>query len=160
MLVLAVAVERLVPHPFTFTPAGAFALFLGAYTNDKRFILLPLEALLIGDLLTGLYSIVVMIYVYLALAGAAGIRRLLLSSKRTPLRVITAPFCGATVFYFISNIGMWWIACSLNINGLVMCWIEGLPFLLRTMAGEFFYATVIFGIVELYERQRTIGYAS
>jgi hypothetical protein len=41
-----------------------------------------------------------------------------------------------------------------------MCWIEGLPFLLRTMAGEFFYATVIFGIVELHERQRTIGYAS
>lgn len=160
LLVVAVAVARLFPHPFNFTPIGAFALFSGAYITDRRFILLPLAALLIGDLLTGFYSVVVMIYVYLGFAASAAIGRFFLSGKRTPWRFIAGVFSGAIIFYLLSNIGMWWIAYPLDINGLVTCWIDGLPFLLRTIAGDFFYATVIFGIVELYERQRTTGYAS
>jgi hypothetical protein len=160
LLVVVVAVARLFPHPFNFTPIGAFALFSGAYITDKRFILLPLAALLIGDLLTGFYSVVVMIYVYLGFAGSAAIGRLLLSGKRTPIRFVAGVLSGAIVFYLVSNIGMWWIAYPLDLNGLVTCWIDGLPFLLRTITGDFFYAAVIFGIVELYERQRTPGYAS
>jgi hypothetical protein len=160
LLVVAVAVARLFPHPFNFTPIGAFALFSGAYITDKRFILLPLAALLIGDLLTGFYSVVVMTYVYLGFAGAAAMGRLLLSGKRTPIRFVAGVLSGAIVFYLVSNIGMWRIAYPLDLNGLVTCWIDGLPFLLRTITGDFFYAVVIFGIVELYERQRTPGYAS
>ena len=159
LLVVAVAVARLFPHPFNFTPIGAFALFSGAYITDKRFILLPLAALLIGDLLTGFYSAVVMIYVYLGFAGSAAIGRFLLSGTRTPLRFVAGVLGGAITFYLVSNIGMWWIAYPLDINGLVQCWLDGLPFLLRTMAGDFFYAAVIFGIVEFYERQRSPGYA-
>ena len=160
ILVLAVAVARLFPHPFNFTPIGAFALFSGAYITDKRFMLLPLAALFIGDLLTGFYSAVVMVYVYLGFAGSAVIGRLLLSGKRTPFRLLAGVLIGAIMFYLVSNIGMWWIAYPLDVNGLITCWIDGLPFLLRTMAGDFFYAAVIFGIVEYYERQRTPGYAS
>jgi hypothetical protein len=160
LLVVAVAVARLLPHPFNFTPIGAFALFSGAYVTDKRFMLLPLAALFIGDLLTGLYSAIVMIYVYLGFAGAAAIGRFLLSGKRTTPRFVAGVLSGAIVFYLISNVGMWRIAYPLDINGLITCWIDGLPFLLRTIAGDFLYGAVIFGIVELYERQRTPGYAS
>ncbi|MGV0035595.1 MAG: DUF6580 family putative transport protein [Candidatus Azotimanducaceae bacterium WSBS_2022_MAG_OTU7] len=160
LLVVTVAIARLLPHPYNFTPIGAFALFSGAYITDKRFILLPLAALLIGDLLTGFYSAVVMVFVYLGFAGSAAVGRLFLSRKRTPFRFVAGVLSGAIVFYLVSNIGMWWVAFPTDINGLLACWIEGLPFLTRTIAGDFFYAALIFGIVELYERQRTLGYAS
>ncbi len=151
VVIVGVAVARLLPHPFNVTPIGALALFAGAYISDKRFMLLPLAALLIGDLLTGLYALTVMAAVYAGFACSAMVGRAVLRQKRTPLRFIAGVLLGAISFYLISNIGMWWVAYPISLQGLLACWIDGLPFLLRTIAGDFMYGVLIFGIVEWYQ---------
>ncbi|HRA74255.1 MAG TPA: hypothetical protein PLB11_15700, partial [Flavobacterium sp.] len=50
--ILVVAISRLLPHPYNFTPIGAIALFGGTFLKDKKMAFgLPLAALLVSDLL-------------------------------------------------------------------------------------------------------------
>ena len=131
-----------------FTPIGAFALFCGAYLTDRRLLILPLVALLIGDALTGLYSVIVMLFVYLGFALSTFIGRLILMRQRSTARFIGGTIAGALGFYLVSNIGMWLVAYPISLAGLLTCWADGLPFLLRSITGDFIYGIVIFGIVE------------
>lgn len=153
LLILAVALARVVPHPYNFTPIGAFALFSGAYVSDKRYLALPLLAVLIGDLFTGFYAITVMIAVYAGFAASTFCSRWLLLNRVSPGRFLTAVLLAAVVFYLISNIGMWWYAYPHTFSGLMTCWQDGLPFLLRSLAGDFIYGCILFGIVEGYNRR-------
>ncbi|MBO6565186.1 MAG: hypothetical protein JJ934_13310 [Pseudomonadales bacterium] len=148
LLILMVATIRIAPHPLNVTPIGAFALFCGAYLTDKRFLLLPLAALLIGDVIMGFYTPMVMVGVYAGFALSSLVGRWTMADLRTLPRFVMGVVLGAVVFYLVSNIGMWWLAYPNTFAGLLACWTEGLPFLLRTLAGDFVYAAVFFGIVE------------
>lgn len=152
LVVVAVAAARCIPHAYNFTPIGAFALFCGAYLTDKRLLILPLIALLIGDAINGFYSIVVMAFVYLGFLSSGLIGRRILGQQRTPARFVIGTLSGAVSFYLLSNVGMWWAAYPLTAEGLLQCWTDGLPFLLRSITGDFLYGIVIFGIVEGYQR--------
>ena len=147
-VILAVAFARLVPHPYNFTPIGAFALFCGAYIADRRFLVLPLLAVFIGDLFTGLYTFTVMIAVYAGFAASTMISRQVLFDRISPVRFLCALLLAAVAFYLISNIGMWWHAYPHTLTALVTCWLDGLPFLLRSLTGDFVYGCIMFGIVE------------
>ena len=155
-----VALARLLPHPDNFTPLGAFALFAGAYIEDKKYLLLPLAALLIGDMISGFYSLIVMVFVYIGFSFAALIGRGLMRRERTLPTFVASILLGAISFYLISNVGMWWIAHPRTAYGLYNCWIEGLPFLLRTIGGDFIYGIVIFGIVESHRHFLPTKYAT
>ncbi len=157
ILILVVAAIRVFPHPLNVTPIGAFALFCGAYLTDRRFLLLPPAALLIGDLFMGLYAWPVMLAVYAGFGLSTLIGRLTLSARRTIPGFVGAVVLGAVVFYALSNVGMWWVAYPKTLAGLIDCWTDGLPFLLRTLAGDFLYATVIFGIVEWHLKNTTLS---
>ena len=51
LMILAVALTRLIPHPPNFSPVEAMALFGGAYFAKRSWaIVLPLIALFISDL--------------------------------------------------------------------------------------------------------------
>lgn len=147
LLCLAVAVARLVPHPFNFTPIGALALFAGTYIQDNRFVLLPVVALLISDMFLGFYSTIVMVGVYLGFA-CSSIAARLLRMNESLLQFLCGVMAGAVIFYTISNLGMWWMAYPQNLDGLWQCLVDGLPFLLRSVAGDFLYASIMFGLME------------
>lgn len=53
LLILGAAALRLVPLPANVAPIGALALFAGAYLRHPAFHLVPLGALLLGDLQIG-----------------------------------------------------------------------------------------------------------
>ncbi len=154
-IIIAVALARLVPHPYNFTPIGAFALFCGAYISDKRFLVLPLLAVLIGDVLTGLYTFTVMIAVYVGFAASTLISRQVLLNRVSPARFLTGMLLAAVAFYLISNVGMWWYAYPHTFTELTVCWQDGLPFLLRSLAGDFVYGCIMFGIVETYRMNQS-----
>ncbi len=158
LLILVVATIRMFPHPLNITPVGAFALFCGAYLTDKRFLLLPLAALLIGDAIMGFYTWIVMVGVYAGFALSSLIGRWTMAKSRTVPRFVMGVVLGAVVFYLVSNIGMWWIAYPKTFTGLLACWTEGLPFLLRTLAGDFVYASIFFGIVEWHMKTTTASH--
>ncbi|MGI9249891.1 MAG: DUF6580 family putative transport protein [Pseudohongiellaceae bacterium] len=140
---------QVLPHPYNISPVGAFALLSGAYLADKRLLLLPLAVLLITDTVNGFYALLVMVFVYAGFFGASLVGRGLLMPKRTPTRVAAACVAGAVVFYFISNTGAWLYGYPLTVDGFIQCMINGLPFLLRSLAGDMVYVTLLFAMVEL-----------
>src|SRR5437868_1784718 len=72
-LITLSAVLRIVPHPWNLTPVGAMALFAGAmFRNRWIAFLLPLAGLLAGDLFTGFYKLMLVVYASFAVSVAIG----------------------------------------------------------------------------------------
>ena len=144
-LMIVAALMRLVPHPMNMTPIGALGLFSGAQLNNRWTYAVPLIALLLGDLWLGFYDATVMVAVYFGFLMTAVVGRLLLAKQRNAPRYTAAVIIGALVFYLISNLGMWYSYWPRTATGLLSCYIEGLPFLLRSLIGDALYTGLLFG---------------
>jgi hypothetical protein len=162
LLVVITAAMRFLPHLDNFSPIGALAIFSGAYITDKRYFILPLVVLFIGDAVTGFYSAYVMIAVYVGFACSAVLAKLMLKRSISAHRFLVATILGALAFYMISNVGMWWVAYPQTPVGLLQCWAEGLPFLARSLAGDLIYGAALFGAIEWHKRSLRYqdGYAT
>jgi hypothetical protein len=160
-LMAAAALLRLLPHPLNMTPIGALALFSGAHLHSRWAYVIPLVALLIGDVLLGWFDLTVMLGVYIGFLLTTLVGRLCLHQKQSSQRYVVAVVAGALVFYLISNIGMWHSYWPRTLDGLIACYIEGLPFLARTLIGDGIYAALMFGGYEwLVKKQSTAQQAS
>lgn len=150
ILVLAAVCSRAIEHPLNFTPIGAIGLFAGAYLHDKRAWLLPVCILLISDFFIGFYEPISMLFVYFGFALSVSIGRLLLSKKRSILKLGGAAFSSATLFFLISNFGTWLSGTlyPMSFPGLIECYVMAIPFYGNTLAGDLFYAFVLFGLYE------------
>jgi hypothetical protein len=151
--ILAAAALRLVPHPPNFTPIGAMALFSGAYLGRRTTVLAfaaPLAAMLISDALLGFYS--GFWITYLAVAAIVLIGSLALT-RRSVLRIGLAAVSGSVAFFLISNFGTWALSGMYpdTFDGLAACYVAALPFFQNTLAGDLFYATLLFGGFALAE---------
>lgn len=146
VITLLVVLARLVPHPLGFTPVGAFGLFAGAHLKPRVSWLVPLVALAIGDFVTGLYDWRIMAFVYAGFLGGPLVGHLLLAKTVTVLRVAGGVSLGAVIFFLISNFGVWFVGYyPPTLEGLVQCYIMGLPFLGIALAGDSLYAGLLFG---------------
>ena len=148
-LILLVATMRIVPHPYNIAPIGALALFSGAYLQRGVYWLVPLGALLLGDLTIGLYNAIVMVAVYLGFLASAAIGRSLLYRFDSLPRICVGVGAGALAFWLISNFGVWLVFRPPTVAGLLSCYIDAIPFLLRSLAGDALYATLLFGAWKL-----------
>jgi uncharacterized protein DUF6580 len=149
-LVLLVICSRLLPHPLNFTPIGALGLFSGAYILDRKVWMLPLIALLLSDFVIGFYNPISMFFVYFGFALSAFIGRWALSEKRAVLKIAGAAICSATMFFIVSNFGTWLSGTlyPMTISGLMECYVMAIPFYGNTLAGDLFYAAILFGTYE------------
>ena len=144
--ILVAAALRLVPHPPNFTPIGAMALFSGAYLGRKGVIAFaaPLGALLLSDLVLGIYRGMPTVYFSVALVVIIG----WLSLRRTsPLRIGAAAIASSVLFFVVTNFGMWLSSgfYPRTLAGLEACYVAAIPFFQNTVAGDLFYATLLFG---------------
>ena len=144
--IVVAAALRLVPHPPNFTPIGAMALFSGAYLGRRGVVALvaPLGALLLSDLVLGFYRGMPTVYFSVALIVIIGWMTL---ERRSPVRIGAAAVASSILFFAITNFGMWlfsgfyprtWV-------GLEACYVAALPFFQNTLAGDLFYAALLFG---------------
>lgn len=153
-IVLVAGALRLAPHPMNFTPIGALALFGGAYFTSKRTALtVPLLSLVAGDLFTGFHRLIPYVYGSFLLSVVLGFW---LRRDKSVRRIGTATFAGAIQFFLITNFAIW--ASSIgsypkNAGGLAACYIAGLPLLWNTLAGDTFYAALLFGGIALAEER-------
>lgn len=141
---------RLLPHFWNFTPIAAIALFAGVYFGRNYALALPVIAMLIGDLFIGFYEWKLMIAVYASylLIGLLGA----MIKKHKSAEVIGAgSVSGSVLFFIITNYAVWqfspWYAKSAQ--GLIECYTLALPFFRNTLAGDLFYAAVLFGAYEV-----------
>jgi hypothetical protein len=151
-LVVLAAASRLVPHPHNVTPLAALALFGGAHFRSRGLALaVPLGALLLGDLVLGLHVLVP--FVYAGFAATVGLGRLL-RGRRRALPIAGATLAGALAFYLVTNFGVWWLLGTFppTPEGLLACYVAGLPYLARSLAANAVYVTLLFGGFALLER--------
>ena len=161
-MLVAVFLGRVMPHPYNFTPVIAITL-LSSYIFKNKYVSLglPLFALWLSDLFinnviyAGYYSGFTffssgMIWTYgsillVALLGSA------MFKKMSSSKVALASISGSTIFYLISNFGVW-IASPMyakSIAGLVVCYSLALPFYASSLAGDLMYSALFFGAYHL-----------
>ena len=149
--IVAAAALRLVPHPPNFTPIGAMALFSGAYLGRRPLAFVaPIGALLLSDLILGFYHGQATVYFSVALIVMVGMLAL---RRVSPIRVGAAALASSVLFFIITNLGMWYFSgfYPRTTAGLEACFIAAIPFFQNTVAGDLFYATLLFGGFRLAE---------
>jgi hypothetical protein len=152
-LIAFAAVVRILPHPWNFTPLGAMALFSGAKLGrSSKAFLVPLAALFFGDLFVGLHWLMPVVYLSFALSVAIGI---FFRSRQSFGPLAIATLVGATQFFLTTNWAMWAFGTTYpkSLSGLLACYAAGVPFFGNTLAGDAFYAFVLFGGFRLMEKR-------
>ncbi len=139
------AVLRLVPHPPNFSPIGAMALFSGAYFGRRALAFVaPIGALILSDVVLGFYHGMATVYSATALIVLIGWFAL---KRVSPIRVGLAALASSTLFFVVTNLGMWLFSgfYPLSPVGLESCFVAAIPFFQNTVAGDLFYAVLLFG---------------
>jgi hypothetical protein len=151
--ILFAAAVRILPHPWNFTPIGAMAIFSGAKLNSKwTAFLMPLSALFLGDIFVGLYKLMIVVYLSFCLSVLIG---RYVRGRQTFMPLSVATLLGAVQFFLVTNLGIWaagYAPYAKSLTGLLDCYIAGIPSFGNTLAGDAFYAIVLFGGFALAER--------
>ncbi len=138
------AVVRFLPHPPNLTPLTAMALLAGVAWPMPVAALFAIGAMLVGDLALGWVSQNLMGYVSLALIVALGTR---LRARLRPGRMMGSAVAGSSIFFLLSNFGVW-VEGRLyprTWDGLVACYVAGLPFYRNQLAGDLLYTALLVG---------------
>lgn len=150
---------RLLMHVPNVSPVAASALFAGMMLSRRSLALLvPLAAMLIGDLLIGFddWRVSAVVYAAMLLPAVAGI----LASRYRPSRVVVpAALACSLIFFAATNFAVWAFSgmYSLDTAGLVQCYTLALPFLKYTVAGDLFWCAALFGGAWLVQRLAARG---
>jgi hypothetical protein len=169
-IIVMVASMRLINssciHPLSnFTPIGAMGLFGGAYFSQKwKAFLFPILTLLISDLVINnfifegkygvMYSGWYWIYGIFALIVFLGSW---IIQKVTFKNVLVAAIVASLSHWLLADLTVWIGGgtdlrtggpLSRDWQGLVQCYVQGLPFLKNFLMGTLFYSAIMFGAVE------------
>jgi hypothetical protein len=159
-LVLLAVGARFVPHPWNLSPVYGALLLAGARLRTRDAFWYPLMLLLASDFLLtsvlyGLHfgwleeTVDLIAFAAVLLVGQA------LRNRVTAPRVVAAAVAGGTVFFLISNLGVWlcWKTFPLTREGLVACYLAALPYFRNTLVTSLLFSGVLFGADELYRRK-------
>ena len=162
MIVLAI-LARFIPHIFAFSPVYGALLLGGARLRKRDSIWFPVLLLGLSDfVLTNLiYHLRTGWYEFIQMAAFASIAMFgwLLRSRFTLLRFSAACIGGPTAFYLISNFGVWvgFHTYPLTWNGLIACYVAGLPLYGRSLVSTILFAGILFGVQRLYTAHADAG---
>lgn len=167
LLIVVAALYRVIPgRPWGFAPHIAMALFGGAVIKDKRWAFaLPVFSLFLSDLLYEIlhsYGLIDMQgfypgqwanYLWFLAITCLGF---LMKNIRVGT-VISFSFLGPTVYFLLSNFGVWvggggWQRPK-TFEGLIQCYTDGLPFYRGGLMATLVFSTVLFGLYMLAKKR-------
>lgn len=140
-------------HIYNFSAVMAAALFAGAYIGSKRIgFLIPLAAMIISDLIIGVYDWKLMGVVDGAFVAAIALG-MFYSKKPSLLRWVSALLGSSAMFFILTNFAVWIFGDGTfyphTFAGLVNCYTMGLPFYRDRLIGDIAWSAVLFGSYEL-----------
>ena len=151
ILISAVSVLlRLLPHLPNFAPIGALALFVGLYAQRKSWLLAPIAAMILSDVIIGFddWKITAVIYGSFLVYAVLGI---IVKNNKSFGTVVGGTFAGALFFYLSTNFAVWAFSGMYphTLQGLILCYEMALPFFRNTLMGDLFYVGAFVGAYEL-----------
>ena len=143
---------RLMPHPHNMAPIVAIGLFCGATLPKRWAVWTALAAMALSDAILGWLPVHLFGWAAVALSSCIGFS---LRSNRGYARIAGASWIGSTLFFLISNFGVWALGCGPGWypptpGGLATCYVVGLPFYRNAVIGDWLYSFVLFGGFELF----------
>ncbi len=134
---VVLAASRFIPHPPNFTSLIALTFYVPAILGIK-FLPALIASFILTDLIIGLHPTVLFTWGSVIIIG-------LLSTyfNKTILLRFLGTIGGATIFYLLSNFGVWsGGSYGYDFQGLIMCYFLALPFFGNTL-----FSTIIFSII-------------
>ena len=160
-VVIAVAVHlRFLPLPFSFAPVAAALLYFGARMPRKQ-MWIPVVLLAASDVyltrVTYGYPLTADHFVTWAWYAAMLVLGGLLIKGFSAVRIGAASLTASVSFFLISNFCVWMVWRDMypkTFNGLMTCYVAGLPFFRSTVASDLLFSAAFFGIGYLVSRER------
>ncbi len=135
-IILFAIFSRFIPHPPNFTPITAIALLSSkGFTNRWIILLIPMISLFISDLFLGLHDSIPFVYGAFILITLLGI-----SAKKIEISTV---LMSSTIFFLVSNFGVWFYNYPITLDGLISCYALAIPFFLNTILGDLFYSVIM-----------------
>jgi hypothetical protein len=141
-----------------FAPVAAVALFSGFYFRSRALAALaPLSIMLISDTFLGGYQPVLMLTVYALLTLPVLLRGPMRQcfafddsawgNARSLGGLLGCSLAASVLFFLVTNFVTWYVTpwYPRTPEGLVHCYTSALPFFRYTLAGDAFFALVLFG---------------
>jgi hypothetical protein len=136
VLVVVALLTRLLPHPPNFAPITSIALFTGFHFVNKRLALfIPLICMFLTDLILGVHSLMPIIYLSFVMISMIGLK-----AKSLSLGTVLS---ASSLFFIVSNLGVWYFYYPLTWAGLSSCFILAIPFFINALMGDLFYTSVL-----------------
>ena len=172
LLVLVASLYRVLPRPYGIAPQIAMALFAGAVVKDKRFAFaFPLLSMFLSDLLyqalfimdltpiQGFYAGQVENYLMITSLTLIGF---LMNSQK--LKTLVGGFiAGPTAYFLMSNFSVWIGGGGYHrpstLEGLMLCYADGIPFYQMSILSTFFFGAVLFGAHQLFLKRLNVQQA-
>lgn len=150
LLVMFGVLMRLIPHVPNIAPISAIALFAGVYLNRRMAFALPIAVMVISDWFIGFDSIAMRLTVYgsFAISGLIG---LWVKQNKNIKTVVAGSVAASFQFYLITNFAVWLFSALYpkTASGLLMSYVNAIPFFRYTFLGDLFFVGILFGIYEL-----------
>jgi hypothetical protein len=150
LFILIGAVLRVLPHPGNFAPIGAIALFGGTYLNKKVALVVPIAAMVISDFFIGFdsWSSRATVYGSFLLVGLVGFW---IRKHKSIWTILGGSLLGSLIFYFVTNFALLYppTMYTHDWNGIIISYVNAIPFFRNTVLGDLFYVSVFFGLYEL-----------
>ena len=135
-LILLAVLSRFLPHPPNFTPIASIALLSSkGFTNRWIVFFIPISSLLISDLFLGLHRTIPFVYASFILIAFLGIY-----VKKINIGTV---LLSSTIFFLVSNFGVWVLHYPISFVGLVQCYSLALPFFVNTILGDLVYGALL-----------------
>lgn len=173
LLIVVAAVYRVIPsRPFGFAPQIAMAIFGGALIKDRKWAFaLPIFSMFLSDLLyqalynagitttAGFYNGQLMNYFLFALMVVIGFYIKKINFLQVGLASLVAP----TVFFLLSNFGVWLFGGGWGhpktFEGLLLTYKDGIPFYQGGVYSTLFFSLILFGGYYLLNGNKKIEFA-
>jgi hypothetical protein len=138
IVILALSLTRLIPHPWNFSPMLAVGVFSGFYFRQfYASVFIVIFSMFVGDLFLGFHSTMFFTYIALAIAVLIGIY-----VKHFKFKEIFYSGLTSSIFFFIiTNFGAW-LTLEMyvkNFSGLVQSYLMAIPFFQNTLISTFLY---------------------
>jgi hypothetical protein len=150
---------RRLPCISNLAPVGALCLFAGSRARGWRAYLLPMAVMVVSDLIlfrvkgdSPFDPFVYASYLLNILFGAYLLRKI------SPVRVVVGATFSSLQFFLLTNFGCWLYmtdAYSRSLSGLITCYAMAVPFYGPTMASDFAFSALFFGVYAFAASRRT-----